>query len=95
MRLHTEVDQIACQTSGAALHVGSTVQSLRLVKNLVDMLYGGGEFHFAYLRQGKKGHACVSQWARTDTFMGRERLRLGFLAVEGAHSISYLHGQLR
>lgn len=61
MRLDTEMDKITCHTRDATIHVRSTVQSLRLVKNLVDMLYGGGELQLAYLWYGKTGHVSVRE----------------------------------
>lgn len=57
MCLTTKMDEITGHTSEASFSVGSTVQSLRLVKNFVDMLHGRGELLFAHLRgTGKTGH---------------------------------------
>jgi len=49
MCLATQVDKVTGHTSEAPFSVGSTVQSLRLVKNLVDMLHSRGEVLFAHL----------------------------------------------
>lgn len=54
MRLKTKVDQVARHTGDAPLRVCSAVQSLRLVKNFVDVLYGSGVFQLAYLPQGEE-----------------------------------------
>lgn len=62
MGLTTEVDQIPSRTGEAPLHVRSTVQSLRLVKNLIHVLHGSGVFHFAYLPQEERPCVCHVWW---------------------------------